>query len=34
VLRPDEVEDCLSQDEALSNAADTEDGKFKGPRVS
>lgn len=34
VMRPDEVRDCLSQEEALRNAAETEDGYFKGPRVS
>jgi aspartyl-tRNA(Asn)/glutamyl-tRNA(Gln) amidotransferase subunit C len=34
VMRPDEVRDSLSQDEALKNAADREDGRFKGPRVS
>ncbi|WP_418282543.1 Asp-tRNA(Asn)/Glu-tRNA(Gln) amidotransferase subunit GatC [Halorubrum sp. DTA98] len=34
VMRPDEVENGLTQDEALSNAAETEDGFFKGPKVS
>ena len=34
VLRPDEVESCLDQAEALKNAPETEDGYFKGPRVS
>ena len=34
VMRADEVEDCLDREEALANAADTEDGRFKGPRVS
>lgn len=34
VMRPDEVEESLSQEEALSNATETEDGFFKGPRVS
>ena len=34
VMRPDEVEASLDQDEALANAAETEDGFFKGPRVS
>ncbi|HKJ60117.1 MAG TPA: Asp-tRNA(Asn)/Glu-tRNA(Gln) amidotransferase subunit GatC [Halobacteriales archaeon] len=34
VLRPDEVESCLDQSAALRNAAETEDGYFKGPRVS
>lgn len=30
--RSDEPEDCLSQDEALSNTKNKEDGYFKGPR--
>jgi len=34
VMRPDEVEESLSQSEALRNAPETEDGYFKGPRVS
>ena len=34
VMRPDEVEESLSQEEALGNAKETEDGYFKGPRVS
>jgi aspartyl-tRNA(Asn)/glutamyl-tRNA(Gln) amidotransferase subunit C len=34
VMRADEVEESLDQDEALDNAAETEDGFFKGPRVS
>ncbi|ACV10273.1 glutamyl-tRNA(Gln) amidotransferase, C subunit [Halorhabdus utahensis DSM 12940] len=34
VMRPDEVETSLDQDEALENAPDREDGFFKGPRVS
>ena len=34
VMRPDEVHDGLSQEEALDNAAETEDGYFKGPNVS
>ena len=34
VMRPDEVEDGLSQEEALRNAPETEDGYFKGPNVS
>jgi aspartyl-tRNA(Asn)/glutamyl-tRNA(Gln) amidotransferase subunit C len=34
VMRADEVEDGLSQDEALQNAPETEDGFFKGPSVS
>lgn len=34
VMRPDEVEDGLSQEEALQNAPESEDGFFKGPKVS
>ncbi len=34
VMRPDEERDSLSQAEALQNAPETEDGHFKGPRVS
>jgi aspartyl-tRNA(Asn)/glutamyl-tRNA(Gln) amidotransferase subunit C len=34
VMRPDEVREGLSQEEALSNADETEDGHFKGPNVS
>ncbi|WP_232688447.1 Asp-tRNA(Asn)/Glu-tRNA(Gln) amidotransferase subunit GatC [Halobacterium zhouii] len=34
VMRPDEERDCLSQEEALQNATETEDGQFKGPKVS
>jgi aspartyl-tRNA(Asn)/glutamyl-tRNA(Gln) amidotransferase subunit C len=34
VMRPDEIEDSLDRDDALQNADDTEDGHFKGPRVS
>ena len=34
VMRPDEVRDGLTQEEALQNAPETEDGYFKGPRVS
>ncbi|WP_135805442.1 Asp-tRNA(Asn)/Glu-tRNA(Gln) amidotransferase subunit GatC [Halorussus marinus] len=34
VMRADEVRESLSQDEALSNAPETEDGYFKGPNVS
>jgi len=34
VMRADEIEDGLSQEEALRNASETEDGYFKGPRVS
>ncbi|MBV0901907.1 Asp-tRNA(Asn)/Glu-tRNA(Gln) amidotransferase subunit GatC [Haloarcula salina] len=34
VMRPDEVRESLSQEEALRNASDTEEGQFKGPKVS
>ena len=34
VMRADEVREGLSQEEALRNARETEDGYFKGPRVS
>jgi aspartyl-tRNA(Asn)/glutamyl-tRNA(Gln) amidotransferase subunit C len=34
VMRPDEVHEGLSQEEALRNAPDTDDGYFKGPKVS
>ena len=34
VMRTDEVQESLSQDAALQNAAEAEDGRFKGPRVS
>ena len=34
VMRPDEVEAGLTQEEALRNAPETEDGYFKGPSVS
>ena len=34
VMRPDETRECLDQSEALRNAPETEDGYFKGPRVS
>ena len=34
VMREDEIEDGLTQAEALSNAAETEDGFFTGPKVS
>ena len=34
VMRDDEVEESLDRDAALSNAAETEEGQFKGPRVS
>lgn len=34
VMRPDETHESLTQEEALANADETEDGFFKGPRVS
>ncbi|AQL44439.1 asparaginyl/glutamyl-tRNA amidotransferase subunit C [Halorientalis sp. IM1011] len=34
VMRADEVRDSLDQDEALANAPESEDGFFKGPKVS
>lgn len=34
VMRPDEVRDSLDREDALENAPETEDGHFKGPRVS
>ncbi|QZA88145.1 Asp-tRNA(Asn)/Glu-tRNA(Gln) amidotransferase subunit GatC [Salinarchaeum sp. IM2453] len=34
VMRADEVRDSLTQEEALKNAEETEDGYFKGPNVS
>ncbi|HKL27852.1 MAG TPA: Asp-tRNA(Asn)/Glu-tRNA(Gln) amidotransferase subunit GatC [Natrialbaceae archaeon] len=34
VMREDEVHDGLSQEEALRNAEETEEGYFKGPNVS
>ncbi|GGL22581.1 aspartyl/glutamyl-tRNA(Asn/Gln) amidotransferase subunit C [Halarchaeum grantii] len=34
VMRPDDVEESLDQEEALENAPETEDGFFKGPKVS
>ena len=34
VMRADEVRDSLPQEAALENAEETEDGRFKGPRVS
>ena len=34
VMRPDETRESLSQEEALRNASDTEEGQFKGPKVS
>jgi len=33
VMREDEIKESLDQEEALRNAPETEDGKFKGPRV-
>lgn len=33
VLREDEIGPCLTQEEALMNAQETEDGFFKAPRV-
>ncbi len=34
VMRADEVRESLSQEEALQNADETEEGRFKGPKVS
>jgi aspartyl-tRNA(Asn)/glutamyl-tRNA(Gln) amidotransferase subunit C len=34
VMRTDEVEGSLDREAALGNAPETEDGQFKGPRVS
>ena len=34
VMRPDEVREGLTQEEALQNAPESEAGQFKGPRVS
>ena len=34
VMRPDEIREGLTQEEALRNAPETEDGYFKGPNVS
>lgn len=34
VMRPDETREGLTQEEALLNAPEDEDGFFKGPRVS
>lgn len=34
VMRADEVREGLTQEQALSNAPESEDGYFKGPRVS
>ncbi len=33
VFRDDEPGECLTQDEALSTAPETEDGRFKVPRI-
>lgn len=33
VLRPDESRESLGQDEALANAPEAEDGRFKVPRI-
>ena len=34
VMRPDDVAESLDREAALENAPETEDGYFKGPRVS
>jgi aspartyl-tRNA(Asn)/glutamyl-tRNA(Gln) amidotransferase subunit C len=34
VMRPDEERESLSQSAALQNAEESEDGRFKGPKVS
>jgi aspartyl-tRNA(Asn)/glutamyl-tRNA(Gln) amidotransferase subunit C len=34
VMRDDEIQESLSQEAATDNAAETEAGYFKGPRVS
>jgi aspartyl-tRNA(Asn)/glutamyl-tRNA(Gln) amidotransferase subunit C len=34
VMRPDEERESLDQDDALQNAPDSEEGFFKGPKVS
>ncbi|PSQ37491.1 Asp-tRNA(Asn)/Glu-tRNA(Gln) amidotransferase GatCAB subunit C [Halobacteriales archaeon QS_9_70_65] len=34
VMRPDEIREGLTQEEALRNAPETEDSYFVGPRVS
>jgi len=34
VMRADEARESLDRAEALRNAEETEDGQFKGPRVS
>ena len=33
IMRPDEIRPCLSQEEALANAPEVEDGRFKVPRI-
>jgi aspartyl-tRNA(Asn)/glutamyl-tRNA(Gln) amidotransferase subunit C len=33
VFREDEPGECLSQEEALANAPEAEDGRFKVPRI-
>src|SRR5687767_4484059 len=33
VMRPDEVKDSLAPDAALANAPESEDGRFKVPRI-
>jgi aspartyl-tRNA(Asn)/glutamyl-tRNA(Gln) amidotransferase subunit C len=33
VLRPDEIQPCLTQEEALSTAPEVEEDRFKVPRV-
>lgn len=32
ILRKDEVKECFTQDQALSNTKHSKDGYFKGPR--
>jgi aspartyl-tRNA(Asn)/glutamyl-tRNA(Gln) amidotransferase subunit C len=34
VMRADEIETSLDRESALENAPETEDGHFKGPKVS
>lgn len=34
VFRDDEPDECLSQEEALANAPEVEDGRFKVPRIT
>ncbi len=34
VFRDDEPGECLSQEEALANAPEAEDGRFKVPRIT